>query len=156
MGLPPLTPGATDTAQPVDGSGSHGWTAVALLWLHRSLLGVTVAAPGGTELRIQPARGTLPYVCGTTATPRGLVQVSWNKTPLHVSVTLPSGAAPLPRQPRLIPAAADVTATLLPPVECVNSDGSLSLLSGPAAGAARLPNGAFSLQKPGTYTFECK
>ena len=33
-----LKPGQVDTAQPVDGSGSHGWCGVALLWLQNSVL----------------------------------------------------------------------------------------------------------------------
>jgi hypothetical protein len=49
-----LTQGQLNPAQPVDGSGSHGWCGVALLWLHEYVLGVTVTAPGGTSLRIAP------------------------------------------------------------------------------------------------------
>ena len=45
-----LKPGQVDTAQPVDGSGSHGWCGVALLWLHDSVLGVNVASPGGARM----------------------------------------------------------------------------------------------------------
>ena len=33
-----LKSGQVDTAQPVDGSGSHGWCGVALLWLQNSVL----------------------------------------------------------------------------------------------------------------------
>ena len=65
-----LKPGQVDTAQPVDGSGSHGWCGVALLWLHDSVLGVNVASPGGARVSVAPQRSGLAYVCGATNTPK--------------------------------------------------------------------------------------
>ena len=65
-----LKPGQVDTAQPVDGSGSHGWCGVALLWLHDSVLGVSVASPGGARVSVAPQRSGLAYVCGATNTPK--------------------------------------------------------------------------------------
>ena len=65
-----LKPGQVDTAQPVDGSGSHGWCGVALLWLHDSVLGVNIASPGGARMSVAPQRSGLPYVCGTTSMPK--------------------------------------------------------------------------------------
>ena len=65
-----LKSGQVDTAQPVDGSGSHGWCGVALLWLHDSVLGVNIASPGGARMSVAPQRSGLPYVCGTTSMPK--------------------------------------------------------------------------------------
>ena len=65
-----LKSGQVDTAQPVDGSGSHGWCGVALLWLHDSVLGVNVASPGGARMSVAPQRSGLAYVCGATNTPK--------------------------------------------------------------------------------------
>ncbi len=75
--------------QPEDDTGSHGWNATPLLWLHEALLGVTIARPGGGLLHIAPQTGGLPYVCGTTRTPKGPVWVYWDPQAGHLQVELP-------------------------------------------------------------------
>ena len=87
LGLPP---GEIDRAQPADETGSHGWGAVPLLWLHEALLGVEILDPGGSRLRIAPQTGGLPFVQGHTVTPRGLVWVSWDPQAGRLEVRLPS------------------------------------------------------------------
>ncbi len=86
-----LRPGAVNTAQPEDDTGSHGWAAVPLLWLHDTLLGVRIVEPGGDRLRIAPRTGGLPYVQGHTNTPNGEVWVSWEPQRWSLEVTIPEG-----------------------------------------------------------------
>lgn len=88
-----LTSGQINTAQPLDETGSHGWGAVPLLWLHDTLLGVQIVEPGGTRLRIAPQTGGLPYVAGQTVTPKGPVWVKWVPRDWRVEVKLPEKVA---------------------------------------------------------------
>jgi hypothetical protein len=88
-----LKPGEPNTAQPKDDTGSHGWGAVPLLWLHDSLLGVRLVEPGGAKLRIAPEDGGLPYVSGHTMTPKGLVWVHWEPQEWQLEVRIPSGVS---------------------------------------------------------------
>jgi hypothetical protein len=88
-----LKPGERDTAQPADETGSHGWGAVPLLWLHDSLLGVTILEPGGAKLRIAPQSGGLPFVAGHTMTPKGLVWVHWDPRQNRLELNLPLAVA---------------------------------------------------------------
>ncbi len=88
-----LRAGEPNTNQPEDDTGSHGWNALALLWFHESLLGVTIAQPGGSEINITPRFGGLPYISGTTCTPKGLVQVYADKQELCVELSIPEGVA---------------------------------------------------------------
>ena len=95
-----LKDGEPNPAQPVDDTGSHGWQAVPLLWLHDSLLGVRIAEPGGARLTVAPQTGGLPYVSGATMTPKGRVWVYWDgrkfelELPVGVTaeITLPGQA----------------------------------------------------------------
>ncbi len=86
-----LSEGQKNTAQPDDETGSHGWGAVPLLWLHECLLGVTITSPGGSRIRIAPEAGGLPYVSGHTLTPRGVVWVHWDPQQWRLELTLPAG-----------------------------------------------------------------
>ncbi len=86
-----LKPGQINSAQPIDDTGSHGWGCVPLLFLHEYLLGVTIAAPGGTKLRIAPQSGGLPFVAGHTATPKGNVWVYYDPQFPQLEITLPPG-----------------------------------------------------------------
>jgi len=79
------------SAQPEDDTGSHGWGAIPLLWLHECLLGVTIAEPGGAKLEIAPQLGGLPFVQGHTVTPKGVVWVSCDPQQRRLEVTLPKG-----------------------------------------------------------------
>jgi hypothetical protein len=86
-----LKDGEPNPAQPVDDTGSHGWEAVPLLWLHDSLLGVRISMPGGARLTIAPQTGGLPYVSGTTMTPKGPVWLRWDGRKFDLK--LPAGVA---------------------------------------------------------------
>ncbi|MHB9029720.1 MAG: alpha-L-rhamnosidase C-terminal domain-containing protein, partial [Candidatus Latescibacterota bacterium] len=86
-----LKKGETNPAQPDDPTGSHGWGATPLLWLHESLLGVTIARPGGGKLRISPDAAGLPYVSGHTCTPKGMVWVHWEPAANLLEVEIPAG-----------------------------------------------------------------
>ena len=81
--------GEVNPAQPVDVTGSHGWGAVPLLWLHDSLLGVSVEAAGGGRLGIRPDAAGLPYVTGWTQTPRGPVHVHLDPRQPVLKIILP-------------------------------------------------------------------
>ncbi len=87
-----LKAGEKDTAQPSDETGSHGWGAAPLLWLHDSLLGVRITEAGGGRLRIAPETGGLPFVAGSTRTPKGMVKVDWRPAQGRLVVAIPAGA----------------------------------------------------------------
>ncbi|MBN1343527.1 MAG: hypothetical protein JXQ73_12640, partial [Phycisphaerae bacterium] len=87
-----LKAGQKNSAQPADETGSHGWNAVPLLWLHDSLLGVRIVEPGGAKIRVAPEDGGLPYVAGHTLTPKGCVWVYWDPQQWRLEVTIPRGA----------------------------------------------------------------
>jgi hypothetical protein len=86
-----LKEGELDTAQPSDETGSHGWGAVPLLWLHDTLLGVRVLEAGGAKIRIAPQSGGLPFVAGHTMTPKGLVYVHWDPRAWRLEIIVPEG-----------------------------------------------------------------
>ncbi|MFA6471481.1 MAG: alpha-L-rhamnosidase C-terminal domain-containing protein [Candidatus Latescibacterota bacterium] len=86
-----LKEGEKDTPQPADCTGSHGWGACPLLWLHESILGITITRPGGGKIRIAPDSGGLPYVEGHSATPKGMVWVHWEPRVNHLEVDIPAG-----------------------------------------------------------------
>lgn len=85
-----LPVGSLNPAQPSDPTGSHGWNAVALVWLHDSLLGVRIVEPGGGVLQIKPDAAGLPYVEGNTMTPKGEVYISWKPSAETLSINLPT------------------------------------------------------------------
>ncbi len=80
-------------AQPEDDTGSHGWAAVSLVWLHKQLLGVRLLEPGGENLRIQPDCAGLPYVAGHTMSPKGPLWVYWEPAEYEMEITLPPSMA---------------------------------------------------------------
>jgi hypothetical protein len=86
-----LKPGEINSAQPADETGSHGWGAVPLLWLHDSLLGVEIVEPGGGRLRIAPDAGGLAFVAGYTNTPKGVVWVKWEPAQWRLEIVIPNG-----------------------------------------------------------------
>ncbi len=88
-----LAEGELNPTQPNDVTGSHGWGAVPLIWLHESLLGVTVAAPGGTHLEIHPVSAGLNRVAGTTNTPKGVVTIDFDPVKISLLVELPADCA---------------------------------------------------------------
>jgi hypothetical protein len=86
--------------QPDDPTGSHGWAAVPLVWLHDTVLGVRLASPGGKRLIIAPAYVGWNKVSGKTATPQGgcEVQIDWAKRSIEISI--PEGCSAEIRLPR--------------------------------------------------------
>jgi hypothetical protein len=67
------------SAQPEDPTGSHGWAAVPLVWLHDTVLGIRLANPGGSQLIWSPVNVGWQKVSGTTMTPYGPceVEIDW-------------------------------------------------------------------------------
>jgi hypothetical protein len=67
--------------QPEDATGSHGWAAVPLLWLHDTVLGVRLKEPGGKVIAWQPKNVGWTKVSGRTMTPHGSceVEIDWKK-----------------------------------------------------------------------------
>jgi hypothetical protein len=86
--------------QPEDPTGSHGWAAVPLVWLHDSVLGIRLAKAGGHELIWQPTDVGWPDVQGKTMTPQGIceVRVDWKLG--HFALTLPDGVSAEVRLPK--------------------------------------------------------
>lgn len=81
--------GEINIHQQSDDTGSHGWGAVPLLWLHEYVLGVTIESPGGGELHIAPNLCGRKFIRGKTCTPRGLVEVEAHREG-YMSVRLPA------------------------------------------------------------------
>jgi hypothetical protein len=89
------------SGQPEDPTGSHGWAAVPLAWLHDTVLGVRLANPGGSRIIWSPVDVGWRSVRGTTITPHGPceVEIDWMarvaviRTPeqCEVEVRLPEG-----------------------------------------------------------------
>ena len=82
--------GEPNTAQPIDPTGSHGWNASPLLWLHDTILGVRIIEPGGDVIRIAPQDGGLPYVAGHVNTPNGVVWVYWDPSSRILETAIPA------------------------------------------------------------------
>ncbi len=90
-----LPKGTACSGQPGDPTGSHGWAAVALLWMHDAILGVTWdhdenGEPGG-KVTIAPNTFGLPFVCGHVMTPKGEVFVNWEPGRHRLEVEIPRG-----------------------------------------------------------------
>ena len=132
-----LEPGEQNPAQPVAETGSHGWGAVPLLWLHDSLLGVTIAEPGGGKIRIAPDAGGLPYVAGHTVTPKGVVWVYWDPQQWKLEVDIPE----------------ELTAELVLPNACV---GKRMDIVQSAGDAERQSKNLFILHGGGRYTVQVR
>ncbi|AKJ65682.1 alpha-L-rhamnosidase C-terminal domain-containing protein [Kiritimatiella glycovorans] len=85
-----LAEGEPNPHQPHDETGSHGWCATPLLWMHDSLLGVRVLEPGGGKIALEPDSGGLPYVAGHAMTPRGGVYLYWDPQQWRLRVSIPA------------------------------------------------------------------
>jgi len=129
-----LKPGEANFPQPPDETGSHGWGAVALLWLHDSLLGVRILQPGGGRIRIAPNAAGLPYVAGSTMTPKGIVWVHWDPQQPWLEIQLPT----------------DVTAELVLPSEMAMDR---LLIDRAPAEIKAAKNGSLLLAAAGSYVF---
>jgi len=60
-------------------SDCHAWASLILYELPSTILGVRPAAPGYSEIAINPIPGKLKYAQGDVITPKGIVHVEWNK-----------------------------------------------------------------------------
>jgi hypothetical protein len=127
------TEGAINPHQPGDETGSHGWGAVILQWLHDSLLGVRVMEPGGTRIAIAPEAGGLPYVNGHTMTPKGGVYVYWDPQQWLLKINLPANVVGELKLPQVCLDKAS---------RCLHSDGN-----------AKLTEGLWVLEGAGSYQF---
>jgi hypothetical protein len=83
--------GEVNTAQPCDPTGSHGWGAVGMTWLHDSVLGVTWGKAGFDDqmLTIEPVDVGKENISGIVITPWGEVVIEISENILNV--TLPNG-----------------------------------------------------------------
>lgn len=74
-----------------DPTGSHGWAAVPLVWLHDTVLGIRPARPGGSELLWEPCYTGWDIVSGRTMTPLGQCKavIDWKER--RASLQLPKG-----------------------------------------------------------------
>lgn len=87
------------SAQPDDPTGSHGWAAVPLVWLHDSVLGIRHAEPGGKILRWMPVFAGWPKVSGRVVTPHGccVIDIDWRKR--KFDLTAPPGVRVIRKLP---------------------------------------------------------
>ena len=72
----------------------HGWAGGPTAWLSRNVLGIEPAAPGFSQVRIQPQLGHLQWVEGTYPTPHGVIHVRHEKSAegkVISHIDLPSG-----------------------------------------------------------------
>lgn len=134
LGLPP---GRKNTAHPGDETGSHGWGAVPLIWLHDTLLGVRITEPGGGRIRVAPNAAGLPYVAGHTVTPKGRVWVLWDPRAWKIEVGIPAA----------------VRAELVLPPECAGKRVAVARADGKATPREA---GIYDLDGAGTYVFEVR
>ncbi|HBG28002.1 MAG: hypothetical protein A2Y10_17395 [Planctomycetes bacterium GWF2_41_51] len=73
-------------------SHCHAWSASALYFLHRTILGIKQTKPGCNEFVISPYISGIKSACGSILTPKGLLEVSWSrdKENLNLDITFPS------------------------------------------------------------------
>ena len=71
---------------------NHAWGAAPAHLLPRYVLGVQPAAPGGKQLLIRPHPGSLRQAAGRVPTPRGPVEVRWERAAdFRLHLALPAG-----------------------------------------------------------------
>jgi len=85
------------------GDYSHAWGGTPTYQLSSCVLGITPAAPGFKEIRIQPCCGSLRWAKGCVPTPRGEVSVAWRRTDraLTLTLTVPEGCRAAVYLPKL-------------------------------------------------------
>lgn len=71
----------------------HAWSAHPVLEFQQRILGVTPAAPGYTQVLIEPNRCGLTHAKGSVCTPRGLIEVAWKIEggKFYLSAQVPAG-----------------------------------------------------------------
>ncbi len=73
---------------------NHAWGAAPANLLPRFVLGAQPIAAGWRRARIRPNPGALTRAAGTVPTPRGPVQIAWNRgTAFRLTLTVPSGVS---------------------------------------------------------------
>jgi len=73
---------------------NHAWGAAPVNLLPTYVLGVRPRTPGWSEIEIRPARRALLWSEGRVPTPRGPIEVRWDRQPhFHLRVSLPKGVA---------------------------------------------------------------
>ncbi|HEX6472648.1 MAG TPA: family 78 glycoside hydrolase catalytic domain [Streptosporangiaceae bacterium] len=89
---------------------SHGWGAAALADIVRTLLGVTVTAPGAARVLVSPPASGLAAAAGSAPTQRGDVAVRWRRSGSHFTlfVDVPVNVSAEVRIPVAAPAARGV------------------------------------------------
>lgn len=73
-------------------SDCHGWGALPLYEFSAEVLGIKPVQPGYSKIKIQPSIGRLNWAEGSSATPHGMVHVSWinNDTCFEISINGPA------------------------------------------------------------------
>jgi hypothetical protein len=81
----------------------HGWSAGPTYWLPARILGVTPGAPGFSRVSIRPHLADLDHARGRVPTPRGVVNVSWERSSegFGIEVDLPEECEAQLSLPRL-------------------------------------------------------
>lgn len=71
---------------------AHPWSAGVLPWMSEELLGIKAAVPGFSEFEVKPHLGRqLTRVSGSTPTPYGNIEASFNTETGECSVVVPEG-----------------------------------------------------------------
>jgi hypothetical protein len=89
------------------GDYSHAWQCTPLFQMSARVLGVTPLSPGFNSISIQPQVCDLTWAKGDVPTPRGNVQVSWERSSnqFRMSVHVPQGCTAEVQVPLLGPGA---------------------------------------------------
>ena len=75
-------------------SDCHAWASVILYELPAVVLGVRPVEPGFNRVSISPVPGTLTWANGEVMTPKGVIQVRWEKDSqgtLTINYQVPEG-----------------------------------------------------------------
>jgi len=71
----------------------HGWSANPVIDLLTRVLGVQARAPGFSEVRVAPAVGAYRSAAGRVMTPRGAIDVAWDRGAGGLTLDLPEGVS---------------------------------------------------------------
>jgi alpha-L-rhamnosidase len=69
-------------------SMSHGWGSASLPDIQRTLLGVSVTAPGAAQVLVRPPASGLTSASGSVPTQRGEVGVGWRRSGSHFTLSV--------------------------------------------------------------------
>ncbi|MFJ5954406.1 family 78 glycoside hydrolase catalytic domain [Paenarthrobacter sp. NPDC092416] len=84
---------AWELVEGTDYSQSHAWSASVVREILECFLGVRVTAPGAAAVVIEPPVCRLDHAAGSVPTQRGVVAVTWRRTPsgMELDCTVPAG-----------------------------------------------------------------